>query len=255
MGALHAGHLSLVQRARTANDLVVASIFVNPLQFSEQLDIDSYPRPLDVDTELAKSAGVDVLFVPTGDEMYPDGKPRTRVNVSELDATMEGAQRPGHFDGVATVVSKLFNIVGDCRTYFGEKDWQQVAVVEQMVRDLNVSVEIVRCAIVRESDGLALSSRNVRLDERARQQALCLSQALRVGVAAARVDGARPTDVSLAMWQVLADEHGVEPQYAEVVDEFLREPNELSDARRLLVAAKVAGVRLIDNCDPLEFSV
>jgi pantoate--beta-alanine ligase len=177
MGYLHEGHLSLVKRAKEECDVVVMSIFVNPLQFGPNEDYDRYPRDLERDAKLAEEAGVDFLFHPTVNEMYPT-KPLTRVQVNRLTDRLCGASRPGHFDGVATVVTKLFNIVQPDRAYFGLKDAQQVAVVTQMVRDLNFPVEIVPCETVREADGLAKSSRNVYLSAEERKQATILFQAL-----------------------------------------------------------------------------
>jgi pantoate--beta-alanine ligase len=178
MGYLHEGHLSLVKRAKAECDVVVMSIFVNPLQFGPNEDYDRYPRDLERDVALAEEAGVDFLFHPSVNEMYPT-KPLTLVQVSKLTDRLCGASRPGHFDGVATVVTKLFNIVQPDRAYFGLKDAQQVAVITQMVRDLNFPVEIVPCETVRETDGLAKSSRNVYLSAEERKQATVIWQALR----------------------------------------------------------------------------
>lgn len=178
MGYLHEGHLSLVRRAKQECQTVVMSIFVNPLQFGPGEDFDRYPRDLERDAALARQAGVDVLFYPSVDEMYGEGT-LTTVQVRKVSEPLCGASRPGHFDGVATVVAKLFNIVGPDRAYFGLKDAQQVAVIERMVQDLHFPVTIVPCPIVREADGLALSSRNVYLSETEREQALILSRSLR----------------------------------------------------------------------------
>lgn len=178
MGYLHEGHLSLVRRAASECEKVVMSIFVNPLQFGPQEDFERYPRDLKRDRYLAEQAGVDLLFTPSVEEMYP--KPtRTNVIVSELTEKLCGASRPGHFEGVATVVSKLFHLVQPDRAYFGLKDAQQVAVIQQMVEDLNFPVEIVPCEIIRDADGLAKSSRNVYLSPEERRQALILSKSLR----------------------------------------------------------------------------
>jgi len=177
MGYLHAGHASLMQRARKECDVVVLSVFVNPLQFGPNEDLDRYPRDAERDIALAEESGVDILFMPAVSEMYPS-RPLTRVLISEVTDRLCGASRPGHFDGVGTVVSKLFNLVQPQKAYFGMKDAQQVAVIERMVFDLNIPVEIVRCETMRESDGLALSSRNVFLNEQERKQAVVLSQTL-----------------------------------------------------------------------------
>jgi pantoate--beta-alanine ligase len=177
MGYLHDGHLSLVKRAKAECDVVVMSIFVNPLQFGPNEDYDRYPRDLERDAKLAREAGVDILFHPSVQEMYPEPL-LTRVEVSGITERLCGASRPGHFAGVATVVAKLFNIVQPDRAYFGLKDAQQVAVIQRMVRDLHFPVTIVPCETVREADGLAMSSRNVYLSEEERRQALILSRSL-----------------------------------------------------------------------------
>ncbi|HET9441841.1 MAG TPA: pantoate--beta-alanine ligase, partial [Acidimicrobiales bacterium] len=178
MGWLHDGHLSLVRRAAAECDVVAATIFVNPLQFGESHDLAAYPRDLDRDSGLAAGAGVGHLFAPSVAEMYP-GPVRTRVVVADVGDGLEGAHRPGHFEGVATVVAKLFAVAGPCRAYFGEKDWQQLQVVRTLVRDLSFPVEIVGCPTVREPDGLAMSSRNVYLSAEERAAATVLHRALR----------------------------------------------------------------------------
>ncbi|MEW9698952.1 pantoate--beta-alanine ligase [Paenibacillus sp. SI8] len=177
MGYLHEGHASLLRKAREQNGLVVLSIFVNPLQFGPNEDFDKYPRNAERDLNVAEAEGVDIVFMPEVKEMYPS-QVRTTVSVTGLTSRLCGASRPGHFDGVATVVSKLFHIVQPDQAYFGLKDAQQIAVIQQMVNDLNMPVEIVPCPILRESDGLAMSSRNVYLNDEERKQALVLSQAL-----------------------------------------------------------------------------
>jgi pantoate--beta-alanine ligase len=253
MGALHAGHLSLMMRARDECETVVVSIFVNPLQFGDPEDIARYPRTLDADLALCAEAGVDVVFAPTVREMYPDfpSPVATSVSVSGVSEGWEGASRPGHFDGVATVVTKLFSIAGPCRAYFGEKDYQQLAVVRQLVRDLSLPVDVVGCPIVREADGLALSSRNVRLSGAERGAAVVLSRALAAGRAALDdgvVDGAAVAEV---MRCVVDGTPSVRLDYAAVVGaEDLVECQFVADAAavRLLIAAQVGPVRLIDNC-------
>jgi pantoate--beta-alanine ligase len=177
MGYLHEGHASLLRKAREENDVAALSIFVNPLQFGPKEDLDRYPRDEERDLAIASECGVDIVFLPTVQEMYP-GRHLTKVIVDEVTDRMCGASRPGHFDGVGTVVSKLFHLLKPSRAYFGMKDAQQVAVIEQMVHDLNFDIEIVRCETVREPDGLALSSRNVYLSAEHRSQAVRLSQAL-----------------------------------------------------------------------------
>ncbi|PYI54884.1 pantoate--beta-alanine ligase [Paenibacillus flagellatus] len=178
LGYMHEGHLSLIRKAREENDIVVISIFVNPLQFGQNEDFDKYPRDPERDARLAAEAGADFVFVPSVAEMYPSPT-KTTVVVRDLTDVLCGASRPGHFEGVATVVTKLFNIVQPDRAYFGMKDAQQVAVIERFVADLNMPVRIVRCETLREPDGLAMSSRNVYLSEEERRQALVLSQSLR----------------------------------------------------------------------------
>nr|WP_229750386.1 pantoate--beta-alanine ligase [Paenibacillus nasutitermitis] len=177
MGFLHEGHASLMKRAKEECDFTVLSVFVNPLQFGPNEDFDRYPRDKQRDAALAENNGIDVLFMPDVSEMYPT-KPLTRVLLSEVTERLCGASRPGHFDGVGTVVSKLFHLIQPDRAYFGMKDAQQVAVVERMVSDLDFSVEIIRCPTLRESDGLAMSSRNVFLNEEERRQAIILNSAL-----------------------------------------------------------------------------
>ncbi|WP_028589110.1 pantoate--beta-alanine ligase [Paenibacillus massiliensis] len=183
MGYLHEGHASLMRAAKEQSDIVVISIFVNPIQFGPNEDFDSYPRDEQRDAALAEREGVDILFMPTVDTMYPQPT-RTKIRVSDLTDRLCGASRPGHFDGVTTVVAKLFNMVQPDKAFFGMKDAQQVAVLQQMVMDLNMNVTIVPCPIVREGDGLALSSRNVYLSPEERSQALALSKALRTAQAA-----------------------------------------------------------------------
>jgi pantoate--beta-alanine ligase len=225
MGAFHAGHLSLIQAARDENELVVASLFVNPAQFGEAADLDTYPRDEAHDAELAEAAGVDVLFAPPPEEMYPSGF-RTWVDVEETGG--EADSRPGHFRGVATVCLKLFNIVRPARAYFGQKDAQQVAVVRRLVRDLNLGLEIRVCPTVRDADGLALSSRNVRLSAEERARALALPSAL---------EAARGSSDPVA--SVRAELNGLDPDYVELM--------ELDGTTLLTAAVRVGGTRLIDN--------
>ena len=247
MGYLHDGHGSLMRTA-AGDDLVVASIFVNPLQFAADEDLGSYPRDLERDRELAGASGVDLLFVPAVEEMYPFGPVLTTVSVAELSTAWEGASRPTHFAGVATVVSKLFNIIGRCRAYFGEKDYQQLAVIRRMVADLSSPIEVVGCPIVREPDGLAMSSRNVYLSPEDRAAAVVLRRALDAGQAAV-ADGERdPAGVSAAMTAVVADEPRASLDYAVAVDpDTLEVPDRLGPGARLLIAAQLGRTRLIDN--------
>jgi pantoate--beta-alanine ligase len=238
MGALHAGHLSLIAAARRACERVVVSIFVNPLQFGDPADLAAYPRNEARDLTLAEDAGTDLLFVPGVEEMYPSasseagGGPTTWVDVEGAARGLEGAFRPGHFRGVATVCLKLFLIVRPNVAFFGQKDAQQVAVVKQMVRDLNVDLEIAVMPTVREADGLALSSRNVRLSAEERARALAIPRALEAGLAAYRAGG----DPVAAAREKLT---GIEPEYVAVA-EFDGRPT-------LAVAARVGSTRLIDN--------
>lgn len=243
MGALHAGHMSLVDGARAANASVVASVFVNPLQFGPDEDLDSYPRDLPSDLTRLRDAGVDAVFAPAA-ERFAEGLV-TRVSVGGVSDEYEGAFRPGHFDGVATIVTKLFNVVGADRAYFGEKDYQQLVMIRRMVADLDVPVEVVGMPIVRDDDGLALSSRNVYLSAEERQRALRLSRALR---AAAGWEGDADT-ARAALWEVLGDGAGVDVDYADVVDEDTLQPlaGRGHTAARALIAARVGRTRLIDN--------
>lgn len=248
MGYLHEGHLSLIRRARAECDFVVVSIFVNPLQFGPHEDYNVYPRDLKRDTALAAEAGADVIFHPTPEEMYPEGF-QTHVEVEKLSQGLCGAFRPGHFRGVATVVTKLFNIVSPDKAYFGEKDAQQLAVIRRMVRDLNLDIEIVPMPIVRESDGLALSSRNTYLSPEERRAATVLYRALLYGrdlIAAGERDGQRVRD---AVRRTLESEPLVSRiDYVAVVDpDTLEEKTTLSGSVMLAVAAYIGKVRLIDN--------
>jgi pantoate--beta-alanine ligase len=254
MGYLHAGHGSLMEAARRNCDVVVTSIFVNPLQFAPDEDLDSYPRDLTADTELAERCGVDLLFVPTTREMYP-APIRTTVSVAGVSQGFEGRARPTHFDGVSTVVSKLFNVVGPCRAYFGEKDFQQLAVVRQMVADLSIPVTVVGCPTVREADGLAMSSRNAYLTPGERAAAPAVHRALRAGVAAVEGGARDPQVVRAAMEAVITAEPRAELDYAAVVDAAtLKVPDPLVGTLRLLIAARFGKARLIDNvgvvCQP-----
>jgi pantoate--beta-alanine ligase len=254
MGALHRGHTALVGQAASECDTVAVSIFVNPTQFAETADLTNYPRTLGADVDAAGAAGAALVFAPTVDEMYPGwpSPPATTVSVRGLAARWEGASRPGHFDGVATVVVKLLSGAGRCRTYFGEKDFQQLAVVRRATADLSLPVTVVGCPTVREADGLALSSRNVRLGPDERAAAPVLHRALCVGSAVLAAGGDRAA-VERAMAAEVAAEPLVALDYAALVDARDLEPAaDLGDDRplRLLIAATVGPVRLIDNLDP-----
>ena len=247
MGALHAGHISLVQAARSQCAAVAASVFVNPTQFGPNEDLSKYPRDLERDRGLLEKEGVDLLFAPTAEEMYPAGAV-TWVTVEGLSERLEGKSRPGHFRGVTTIVSKLFNIVEPDRAYFGQKDAQQAVIIRKMVRDLDMGVEVVVCPTVRETDGLALSSRNVYLNPEERKQALVLYRALcRVQALADR--GERDAAKLLeAASQVFADEKPVQLDYFEIVDKDSLEPvKDISRGALVVAAARVGKTRLIDN--------
>jgi len=247
MGYLHDGHGSLM-RAAAGDDIVVASIFVNPLQFAADEDLGSYPRDLDRDRALAGENGVDLLFVPTVEEMYPNGAVLTTVSVAEVSVAWEGASRPTHFAGVATVVSKLFNIIGPCRAYFGEKDFQQLAVIRRMAADLSMPVEVVGCPIIREPDGLAMSSRNIYLSPEDRTAATVLRRALDAGQDAIAGGTTDPAAVSAAMAAIVATEPRAKLDYAVAVDaDTLAVPDDLGPETRLLIAADLGQTRLIDN--------
>jgi len=247
MGYLHAGHASLMTAAVADNDVTIASIFVNPLQFAEGEDLDSYPRDLDRDLEICRSEGVDVVFVPSVEEMYP--RPvQTEVSVSAVAAPLEGASRPGHFAGVATVVAKLFSIVGPCSAYFGAKDWQQVAVVRRMATDLSMPVDVLACPTVREPDGLALSSRNLYLSAEERIQAPVLRRALDIGVALVSNGETDPGVLEAAMAAEVATASLAHLDYAAAVPaDTLVAHGPLEGEVRLLVAVRFGRARLIDN--------
>ena len=250
MGFLHDGHVSLMTAAAAECDLVMTTIFVNPLQFAEGEDLEDYPRDLERDSERCEEAGVGVLLVPSVDEMYPQPV-ITEVSVPPLiEGVMDGVSRPTHFQGVATVVAKLFNIAGACRAYFGEKDWQQLQVVSRLASDLSFPVEVVGCPIVREQDGLAMSSRNVYLTGDYRPAAQVLSRALRAGVNAVADGETDAETVRRVMAYLINAEDLAELDYAAVVDAATLEPLEtVTDNTRLLVAANVGPARLIDNTD------
>jgi pantoate--beta-alanine ligase len=249
MGALHEGHLSLLRAAAADCDVVALTIFVNPLQFGAGEDLSAYPRPLDRDLELAEEVGADVVFTPSTDEMYPEPTLST-VHVDQLTLGMEGASRPTHFDGVTTVVTKLFNIAGPSRAYFGEKDFQQLAVVRRMAADLDQPVTVIGCPIVREADGLAMSSRNIYLSSSEREAATVISRALRAGAAMISAGESDPAVIEAHMASIIEAEPLAELDYAVVVDpDSLLTPAELLRGTnvRLLMVAKVGSPRLLDN--------
>jgi pantoate--beta-alanine ligase len=249
MGAFHGGHLSLIRRARRDCDVVVVSLFVNPTQFAPSEDLDAYPRDEQRDAQLAEAEGVDVLFAPAVDEVYPDGF-GTTVTVGGLTEILEGypaLRGPSHFAGVTTVVTKLFNMAGPDVAYFGQKDAQQALVLRRLVRDLDIPVRIEVCPTVRDPDGLALSSRNAYLTDAERERALALSRALRAAGAAVE-SGERDGEAVLRAARSELDEAGIEPEYLE-----LRSATDLTPVERvngstlLAVAARVGRARLIDN--------
>ena len=246
MGALHDGHARLISAARERHDHVVVTIFLNPLQFAAGEDLSRYPRTLQRDLEICEREGADLVFAPSPDVVYPDGEPGVRVSAGPLGGVLEGASRPGHFDGMLTVVNKLLNIVHPTRAYYGQKDAQQLLLIKRMVRDLDMSVEIVGVPTVRESDGLALSSRNAYLSDDDREVALCLSKALQAGEAA-RNSG--PAAVRRAARDVLVREPLALVDYLVLVDPVTLEqvPEYFRGEALLAVAAKVGTTRLIDN--------
>jgi len=241
MGALHAGHRELMRVARERGDFVIVTVFVNPLQFGPNEDFDKYPRTLDADVEVCRAERVDVVFAPDRGEMYPGGAPLVTLAAGPMGEILEGASRPGHFSGMLTVVAKLLLLTRADLAFFGEKDFQQLALIRRMVHDLEIDVEVVGVPTVREADGLALSSRNRYLSAGQRQAALALSHALR--------EGAAQTDAQSALeaaGKILADEPGIQVDYLALTDPRLG-PAPLDGPARLLVAAKVGTTRLIDN--------
>jgi pantoate--beta-alanine ligase len=246
MGALHDGHVALIRAARDrvgAEGMVTATIFVNPLQFGVGEDLDRYPRTLDADLDVCAAEGVDVVFAPEQDEMYPPDRPVVTIDPGRLGAELEGAIRPGHFAGVLTVVAKLLNLTVPTYAFFGEKDYQQLVLIRRMVRDLEMPFEIVGVATIREADGLALSSRNRYLTPEERSSALALSRALNAGVAAAPNGMA---SVLAAGRTVLESAHDVRVDYFVLRDPELGPAPTFGEAR-LLIAGRVGATRLIDN--------
>lgn len=247
MGYLHEGHASLMLEARKRAKYVVASLFVNPTQFGVNEDLDSYPRDLEHDKEIAEKAGVDVIFAPTAADMYPDGY-QSYLNVEEITAHLCGASRPGHFRGVTTVVAKLFNIVAPKVALFGKKDFQQLAVIRRMVQDFNFDIEIVGMPIVRETDGLAMSSRNTKLSPAEREKALCLSRSIAAAKAAFRGGERSVAALQKVAAAVIEAEKSPQIDYLEFRDQDSLLPLDKADERTLLaLAVRVGSVRLIDN--------
>ncbi len=247
MGALHEGHLSLVRCARAENHRVAASIYVNPTQFAPTEDLDAYPRQLERDLELLRAEGVDLVFIPSDAEMYPPGF-QTYVSVEDITRVLEGASRPTHFRGVATVVAKLFNIVQPTRAYFGQKDAQQAMVIRQMVRDLNFNVDVVVCPIIREPDGLAMSSRNQYLHGETRTAATVLYRAL-MAVQSAFERGERNAEILRALMRdTIAAEKPARLDYVSIADPVtLQELDTISGSALCSLAVFLGNTRLIDN--------
>ncbi len=248
MGALHAGHMSLVEAARAENRFVIATIFVNPTQFEPGTDLNQYPRDLPRDLAILEAAGCDLVFTPTPEVVYPRGF-QTTVTVSEVSQVLEGARRPGHFQGVATVVAKYFNLTQPKTAYFGQKDAQQVVVIRRMVRDLNMPLKIAVCPTVREPDGLAMSSRNVYLNPRQREQSAVLYRALQKAARAYEAGERNPNRLRRIARDVLEAYDGIAPEYVSLAHpRTLQELNNPTDAPMLLsLAARMGTTRLIDN--------
>ena len=247
MGALHDGHLSLVRRCRDECGFAVVSIFVNPTQFTPNEDLDSYPRSFDEDCRMCEELGVDLVFAPSRSEMYP-GNSHSWVVVDKLSDHLCGASRPHFFRGVCTVVAKLFNIMTPDKAYFGQKDYQQLAIIRRMVCDLNMPVEIVACPTVREQDGLAMSSRNRYLDPGQREAAACLHEALRKGAEMITDGQSDPLRVIAAISAVIGAQPESQIDYISIVDKALLQPVEVIDGPVLIaLAVRVGPARLIDN--------
>ncbi len=246
MGALHEGHATLIRRARAREQHVIVTIFLNPLQFGPREDLSHYPRMVDADLEICRREGVDLVFLPTPDVIYPDGDPGVRVSAGPIGNVLEGQARPGHFDGVLTVVGKLLHLTGADRSYYGQKDAQQLLLIRRMARDLDFPVEVVTAPTVREADGLAMSSRNMYLTESDRETALCLSRALRAGAAAA-AEG--PSAVRRAARAVVVKEPLALIDYLVLVHPSTLEdvPEWYRGEALLAVAGRVGTTRLIDN--------
>lgn len=247
MGALHEGHASLVERSVTDNDITVVSVFVNPTQFNDKGDLERYPRTLEADCQLLEGLGTDCVFAPSAEEVYPE--PDTRIfDFTPLDKVMEGIYRPGHFNGVAQIVSKLFMYVEPDRAYFGEKDFQQLAIIREMVRQMHFQLEIVGCPIVREQDGLALSSRNALLTPEQRHTALAISKTLFTSVEYAKSHTLAETKQMVE--KAIADTEGLELEYYEVVDGNTLQPiSTWADTSYIMgcITVYCGKVRLIDN--------
>lgn len=246
IGALHQGHLSLIENAGKQNDLVVCSIFVNPTQFNDPKDLEKYPRPIESDIAKLEQTSCSALFLPSVEEMYQIGE-QWHIDLGEIENKLEGKIRPGHYQGVTQIVKKLFDIVQPNRAYFGQKDYQQFLVVAQMVRNFNLHVELVMCPVIREADGLAMSSRNVHLSPQEHKEALALSRALKL--AQSNFSEKSITENQAEVIQFLNSSEGVELEYFEICDGQTLEPVTSAETESIvaLVAARVGHTRLIDN--------
>ena len=249
MGALHQGHIALVLKAKSENDVVVVSIFVNPTQFNNNNDLLHYPRTVESDRELLENVACDLLFLPDVSEMYPDGlvEPVTEIDLAGLDVVMEGAHRPGHFLGVIQVVKKLFDSIGICKAYFGEKDFQQLAVIKKMVKEWSVSVEIIACPIVREADGLAMSSRNIRLTKEERKVATQISKAL--FHAKEMWSKCSLEEIKKNVTTLINSNPEFQLEYFEIADTISLKPLTNNEKKNAVacIAVHLGAVRLIDN--------
>ncbi|QWK19982.1 MAG: pantoate--beta-alanine ligase [Hydrogenobacter thermophilus] len=247
MGYLHEGHMELIRKSKLQNDITVVSIYVNPLQFGEGEDYQKYPRDLERDLAMCQEAGVDVVFAPTDEEVYPQ-KPKTNIHVEGISHVLEGAFRPNHFSGVALIVLKLFNIIQPDRAYFGEKDFQQLKLIQRLVNDLSYPVEIVPVPTVRDKDGLALSSRNTYLKEQERESALSIYRSFLIAQKLFRAGNTKAHDIKEAIRDYISRHpHVKRIDYVEIVDEDFNIKEEVSEGDRVLVAVWIGDTRLIDN--------
>ena len=247
MGYLHEGHMSLVNKAVSENDYVIVSIFVNPIQFGANEDLDHYPKNMEQDTKLCQEAGVDVIFYPSAAEMYPAGF-SSFVDMSQITETLCGASRPGHFRGVCTVVMKLFNITGADKAYFGQKDAQQLAVIKRMAKDFNMNIKIIGLPIVREKDGLAMSSRNTYLSREERTASLCLSKALTEAQQLFKQGNNDVLQLKKHIEQTITSTPLTKIDYIEIVDDETMQPLEQIESSALCaIAVFIGNTRLIDN--------
>lgn len=253
MGALHLGHLSLIEASKRDNEQTVVSIFVNPTQFAPHEDLAKYPRPFELDCEQAQAAGADIIFAPSVEEMYPVNP--SLIHVPKVSALFEGEKRPGHFDGVATVVAKLFNIVNPQRAYFGKKDLQQCAVIRKLISDLNFDIELNLMPTLREADGLAMSSRNQYLNDAERLIAPLIFRELSALALKLKTSQLAPKDVDICLLQSekVLTENGLKVEYLSLVDAKLMEPTKVIDDNcHLIIAARLGTTRLIDNLRVLD---